>query len=133
MFLRQQYCNLFLMQYLREISHEDTLKKLVDCTSIEPAFQNLVYRLGGLQVWFSVVMALDYKSGRLRLKFSLGFMNYLAGKMQNFNLRLEKQKCSLCHCILPCRNEWWKNPDPVLNSAHYNLKPFFMLFLFSFL
>lgn len=78
-FLRQQHCNLFLVQYLREISHEDTLNKLLDCISIELAFQKLVYRLGSLQVWFSLVMELDSS----RLKFRLGFLNHLAGEMQN--------------------------------------------------
>lgn len=71
--MRQQYCNLFLVQYLREISHEDTLKELLDCTSIELAFQKLVCRLRGLQVWFSVVMELDSP----RLKFRLGFVNVI--------------------------------------------------------
>lgn len=78
-FSRQQHCNLFLVQYLREISHEDTLNKLLDCISIELAFQKLVYRLGSLQVWFSLVMELD----SCRLKFRLGFLNHLAGEMQN--------------------------------------------------
>lgn len=87
-FLRQQYCNLFLVQYLWEISHEDTVNKLVDCPSVELAFQKLVCRLGGLQVWFSVVMELDSP----RLKFRLLFMSDLAEEMQSFNLKLDKQK-----------------------------------------
>lgn len=90
--LRQQYRNLFLVQYLREISHEATLKKLLDFASVGLAFQKLV-GLGDLQMWFSVVMELDSPS----LKFRLSFMNDLAGKMQNFDLKLDKQKCSLNH------------------------------------
>lgn len=66
-------------EYLREISHEDTLNKLLDCTPVELAFQKLVYMLEGLQVWFSVVVELDSP----RLKFRLGFVNHLAGEMQN--------------------------------------------------
>lgn len=84
-FLRQQYCSLFLVQYLREISHEDTLKKLLDGISIEVTFQRLIYKLGGLEVWFSVVVEHDNP----RLKFRSGSMNDLAGEMQNFNLKLD--------------------------------------------
>lgn len=61
--LTQQYCNLFLVQYRRKISHEDTLMKLLDCTYTEQALQKLVDGLGGFQVWFSVVMELDIALG----------------------------------------------------------------------
>lgn len=62
-------------------------------------------------------------------------MNDLAGEMQNFNLKLDKQTCSLCHWMLPwgMSDEKSQIPGiPVINSAHQYLKPFSCSFSIPF-
>lgn len=78
-FLRQKYCNLLLLQYLREMSQEDTLNKLLDYTSIKLAFQKLFYRhwgSSGMGLW-------GHEIDNPGLKFRLGLVNDLAGEMPN--------------------------------------------------
>lgn len=127
MFIRQQYCNLFLVQYLREISHENTLKKLTELHICRTCISK-TGRLGGLQVWFSVVMELDSP----RLKFRLDFMNDLAGEMQNSNLSWISRNAV---CVVECYPVGMSDEKAQILSKLCPSLPqsFFMLFFYSLL